>query len=174
MKTLEQFHIQSVLEMHMNQQIPIRENLFRLESDAYYALIEEARAQYVSGELVISDTGDQLLLERLQTGKSGVWKGKKVKLDTPRRIPNAKAEGKKFEVYTSTGKRDADGMLIAKRIRWGDPNLKIKNYDEKARKSFWARHKCDTKRDPLTPGFWACWAPTLFGKQLGLSSTAHW
>jgi hypothetical protein len=38
------------------------------------------------------------------------------------------------------------------------------------------RHQCDSakKMDPNTPGFWACYAPSLFGKQLGLSSDNPW
>ena len=30
------------------------------------------------------------------------------------------------------------------------------NYSEAARKSFKARHKCDTADDKLTPRYWAC------------------
>lgn len=30
------------------------------------------------------------------------------------------------------------------------------NYSAKARKSFRARHKCDTAKDKFTPRYWAC------------------
>ena len=30
------------------------------------------------------------------------------------------------------------------------------------------------KQDPNTAGFWACYGPSLFGKQLGLKATNPW
>jgi hypothetical protein len=72
---------------------------------------------------------------------------------------------------------DDDGNIIANEITWGDTSgLSIKNDDPKASASFWARQQCDLKKkmDPNTAGFWACYAPSLFGKQLGLSSTEPW
>jgi len=44
-----------------------------------------------------------------------------------------------------------------KTIRFGDPNMKIRKSNPEARKSFRARHKCDT--DPpskLTARYWSC------------------
>ena len=44
-------------------------------------------------------------------------------------------------------------------IRFGDPNMKIRKSNPKARKSFRARHKCDTaatKKDKLSARHWSC------------------
>lgn len=43
-----------------------------------------------------------------------------------------------------------------KLVHFGDPNMSIKKDQPKRRKSFRARHKCDQKKDKLTPGFWSC------------------
>ena len=99
------------------------------------------------------------------------FQGKSVALDSPTRTP--KGDNKKYQVYINSGKKDKDGKVVAKKIRWGDPNLRVKNYDKKASKSFRARHKCSTKSDRTTPGWWAC-NVHKYAKQLGLSSSNPW
>ena len=39
---------------------------------------------------------------------------------------------------------------------YGDPNMKIKKSNPKRRKSFRARHKCDTAKDKMTARYWSC------------------
>ena len=41
-------------------------------------------------------------------------------------------------------------------IRFGDPKMKIKKPNPKRRKSFRARHKCDTAKDKMTARYWSC------------------
>ena len=42
-------------------------------------------------------------------------------------------------------------------IRFGDPNMKIKKSNPQRRKSFRARHKCDSKPpSKLTARYWSC------------------
>ena len=58
--------------------------------------------------------------------------------------------GKKFVVLAKVGDQ-------TKMIRFGDANMTIKKAQPKRRKSFRARHKCDT--DPpskLTARYWSC------------------
>ena len=44
-----------------------------------------------------------------------------------------------------------------KLVRFGDPKMTIKKDQPKRRKSFRARHKCDTNPpDKLTPRYWSC------------------
>jgi hypothetical protein len=65
----------------------------------------------------------------------------------PKRTPGA---SKKFVVVAKEGDK-------VKTIRFGDPNMKIRKSNPEARKSFRARHKCDT--DPpskLTARYWSC------------------
>ena len=59
-------------------------------------------------------------------------------------------KNKKFAVLAKKGDQ-------VKLIRYGDPNMKIKKSSPDRRKSFRARHKCDT--DPpnkLTARYWSC------------------
>jgi len=42
-------------------------------------------------------------------------------------------------------------------VRFGDANMTIKKSDPKRRKSFRARHGCDTKKlDKLSARYWSC------------------
>jgi hypothetical protein len=113
--------------------------------------------------------------KNLEVGTDAVYRDRdagrdmKVELDTPKR-----GGDKKFYVYHNSGKKK-DGEIVAMKIEWGDTTgLSIKNDDPEAAASFWARQQCDTKKDPKTAGFWACYGPSLFGKSLGLSSTSPW
>jgi hypothetical protein len=43
-----------------------------------------------------------------------------------------------------------------KTVRFGDPNMKIRKSNPKARKSFRARHKCSTAKNKLSARYWSC------------------
>ena len=57
--------------------------------------------------------------------------------------------GKKFVVKACQGGKE-------KIIRFGDANMKIKKNIPSRRKSFRARHRCDSAKDKLTARYWAC------------------
>lgn len=42
-------------------------------------------------------------------------------------------------------------------VHYGDPELPMRRDEPKRRRAFLERHSCSEKRDPLTPGFWACY-----------------
>ena len=73
--------------------------------------------------------------------------GKKVKLNKPFRVSDGKS---KFAVYV----KNAKGNVIM--VRFGDPNMEIKRDDPERRKSFRARHKCDTANDKTSARYWSC------------------
>jgi len=64
----------------------------------------------------------------------------------PKRTPGA---SKKFAVLA---KKDDQVKLI----RFGDPNMEIKKDNPERRKSFRARHNCDTAKDKFTARYWSC------------------
>jgi hypothetical protein len=64
----------------------------------------------------------------------------------PKRTPNGP---KKFAVLAKVGDK-------VRLIRFGDPDMKIKKSNPERRKSFRARHKCDTATDKLTARYWSC------------------
>lgn len=65
----------------------------------------------------------------------------------PKRTPG---KNKKFAVLAKKGDK-------VKLVRFGDSDMTIKKDQPKRRKSFRARHKCDTNPpDILTPRYWSC------------------
>lgn len=79
---------------------------------------------------------------------------KKVTLNKPFRTPKGP---KKFSVYVKNDK----GNVV--KVNFGDPNMSIKRDDPERRKSFRARHQCDTSPGPKWKArYWSCrfWSKT--------------
>jgi hypothetical protein len=69
-------------------------------------------------------------------------------LNKPFRTPNGP---KKFSVYVKNDK----GNIV--KVNFGDPNMDIKRDDPERRKSFRARHQCDTNPGPKWKArYWSC------------------
>ena len=64
----------------------------------------------------------------------------------PKRTPNA---NKKSAVLAKKGDK-------IKLVRFGDPKMSIKKDQPARRKSFRARHKCDTTKDKFSARYWSC------------------
>ena len=77
--------------------------------------------------------------------------GKNVKLNKPSRITKGEPGygRKKFKVYVKDGDK-------VKKVMFGDPNLSIKRSNDAKRRSFRARHKCDTAKDKTKARYWSC------------------
>ena len=58
-------------------------------------------------------------------------------------------EGKSSSVLAKSGNQ-------VKLIRYGDANMTIKKDQPARRKSFRARHKCNTATSKLTARYWSC------------------
>lgn len=60
--------------------------------------------------------------------------------------------------YRASTRSDKKYMVTVggKTIHFGDPNLRVKSSNPERKASFCARHKCATKSDKQTPGYWAC------------------
>ena len=77
------------------------------------------------------------------------FKGRSVKLNKPFRTPG---RSKKFGVYV---RNRATGKVNI--VRFGDPNMEIKRDNPERRRSFRARHKCDTAPGPKWKArYWSC------------------
>ena len=78
--------------------------------------------------------------------------GKEVQLNKP-----TKGDVKKYKVFVKDPKTGN-----VKKVNFGDPDMKIKRDDPERRKSFRARHNCDTATDKTTPRYWSCkfWSKT--------------
>ena len=80
------------------------------------------------------------------------YQGKKVTLNKPRYIGKGETSygKKKSVVYVMDGGK-------VKRVTFGDPNMKIKKDQPKRRKSFRARHGCDSRPpSKLSARYWSC------------------
>ena len=77
------------------------------------------------------------------------YQGKSVKLNDP--IRTSENPNKKFKVYVKGPK----GNVVV--VRFGDPNMEIKRDDPARRKSFRARHGCDTPGPKWKAKYWSCY-----------------
>lgn len=185
MRLLENVEISDELKYHLDNNLTLNENVFRIYSDSYFNLINEVRELYQYGYihlnsddrwLVESDLGKSVILENGEV----VWldapieieepltemkhRGKNVRLNSPFRTPGGP---KKFAVYVKT-----PGGNV-KKVTFGDPNLRVRNASKARAKSFRARHKCDQKKDRTKAGYWAC-NVSRYRKKLGLKSSRSW
>lgn len=158
----------ALINHHLSNNISITNSFLRMGSDSWCDLVCYYR-NYNKEDRSYS-SNDNVIVNKLETGKKAYYKEngswKIVKLDLPEvHVHN----GKRFRVFRSTSRMHED-LPVAKVIRFGsaDSNLQIKNDDKTRSDSFWARHKCDLKKDKNTPGWWACYAPELFGDILKL------
>jgi uncharacterized cupin superfamily protein len=189
----ENIEISDNLQYHIQENLTLTENVFRVYSKKYFELVNEVRELYSEGkiklneediELVSTDLGESIILEDgtevyldapfieevvteedVQKLNEALHRGKKVKLNKPFRTPGGP---KKFAVYVKNPKSDN-----VKKVTFGYPGLRVRNANPKAAKSFRARHKCDQKKDRTKAGYWAC-NVGRYAKQLGLKSSASW
>jgi hypothetical protein len=73
------------------------------------------------------------------------YQGRKVQLGKPMR-----GDVKKFKVYVKNEK----GNVV--KVNFGDPNMKIRKSNPKARKSFRARHNCANPGPRTKARYWSC------------------
>jgi len=174
------------LMYHINNNKPLTENVYRVYSHKFFQLFNEARDFYKSGS--IEFFGNDLELLETDIGKVGIYEGEYVYLDIPfidgeeNHLVEAKHRGKnvklnkpfrtpggpkKFAVYVKS-----NGGNV-KKVTFGDPNLRVRNNNKKAAKSFRARHKCAQKKDRTTAGYWSC-SIGRYAKLLGIKSSRSW
>lgn len=155
-------NIDKHITYHLDNNIKITENLFRVESDAFFNLIKECRQLYNENKLV--NDIDKDLYKNTDIGLTALFENKEVYLDLPLEYIN-EAEYKGREVELNKPKRGGskkfyvyvkDGDKV-KKVQFGDTSgLNVKISDPEARKSFAARHQCHLKNDKTTAGYWSC------------------
>ena len=167
MKTFHELAINETLDALQENGTNLLDNPFRLGSMMYFKVIEEARKRLSEDRYTLTEVDKQIIETDL--GQFEVYEGNLVPLDCPMmeekepELNKPKVGGdKKYYVYVKDGDK-------IKKISWGDTTgLKVKLDNPEARKSFVARHQCDSKNDKTTAGYWACRLP-YYAKQLGLS-----
>ena len=166
----ENVNISEELQYHIDENLTLTNNVFMVYSKKYFDLINEVRDLWMRDLIQLNEEDEQMVMS--DTGKVALFegemvyldapvlesddfdflneaehRGKKVNLGRPFRTPGGP---KKFAVYVKT---PGGGV---KKVTFGDPNLKVRNKNKGAAKSFRARHKCDQKKDRTTAGYWSC------------------
>jgi len=85
------------------------------------------------------------ILEHINKLEEAEYKGRSVPLGKP-----MAGDVKKFKVYVKNNK----GNVV--KVNFGQKGARIKKNNPKRRKSFRARHKCDSAHDRTTPRYWSC------------------
>lgn len=180
--------ISESLLYHLENNIPLNENVYRYGSEGYFNLINETRELYLKGLIELNEEDTEFI--KTDIGKKGIFNGEEVWLDIfyeeeieEKVINEAEYQGKKvqlnkpkrggskkFYVYTKCGDRVRKISFGAKS---GGGNLAVKLRNPKARKAFSDRHKCPQKNDKCSAGYWACRLPR-YAKSLGLSGGGTW
>ena len=156
---------------HVINDIGLEKNIFRPGSKKFFDLFKELKKLVNSGSYHPND--DESFYLSTDLGEFADFDGKLVPLDFPFQsdedededegdINDAKYQGKdvelnkpkrggskKFYVYVKDGDK-------VKKVSFGDPGMSMKISDPEARSSFKARHKCETKNDKTTAGYWSC------------------
>ena len=70
------------LKYHIDNKIPLNENIYRIGSKEYMKLYEEARSLYSRNKLDVSED-DKYFLTETHVGNFGMFEGKRVPLDIP-------------------------------------------------------------------------------------------
>ena len=183
---------------HADNNIPLHANVYRMGSKKYFELFVEARKLLSEGKIELTNKEDLWLLENTEIGNFDYYNGKKVPLDYPYELmiyedeineaeyrgkkvklnkPKRTSGGKKkFVVYTKKPakktKNNKKGYRVVK-VGFGQPGMKISK-NAAARKSFLARHKCDTNPGPKWKArYWSC-NIHRYKKQLGLKFPGRW
>ena len=177
------------LKYHVNNNLPVLENIFRPGSSSFFEIIKEARELFDNKEVELCGI-DKILFETTDLGKFELFEGEMVPLDLPleviEEINEAEYHGKKVAVgkpmrNTGSGKKyyvyvknPKNGNI--KKISFGDVHggLSAKVSDPKARKAFASRHQCHLKKDRTKPGYWACRANRYANLWGGKTYPGYW
>ena len=133
------------LRYHIDNSLPLMESVYRIESEAWLSLINEARTLWESGSIELED--DDLFLISTDAGRTGIYEGEEVLLDVPfyigDEIDEAEYRGRKvdlnkpfrtpggprkFAVYT----KNELGNII--KLGFGQPGMRVNNNDPKKSK----------------------------------------
>jgi hypothetical protein len=155
------------LKYHMREGISLSASVYRPGSKAFFDLINEARARYLTRDIALNEDDRELVESDL--GQWGMFEGREVALDFPieetvDKLLEAEYQGrnvelskpkrggsKKFFVYVKNPKTGK-----VKKIEFGAKGMSTGLRNPDRRRSFKDRHNCEDKNDKTKPGYWAC------------------
>ena len=172
------------LSYHLNEGVGLLESVFRLESDSWLDLINEARELFYSGSIGLTE--DEIWLVGTDAGNKGIYEGSEVLLDIPfeyyEEIDEAEYRGRKVNLNrpfrTSSGPRkfgvytkNEKGNVV--KVGFGQPGMRVNNNDQKKARSFQKRMKCDQPGPKWKAKYWSC-NVARYRKLLGIKSSRPW
>ena len=131
-----------------------------------YAGTEDGKDKCVKVKETVIYRSEALRLEIVESSEPIIYQeaeyqGRKVKLNKPTR-----GDSKKFKVYVNTGKKNKDGTIKVKKVNFGhggtsakkagQKTMRIKKSDPARRRSFRARHNCDSPGPKTKARYWSC------------------
>lgn len=175
------------LQYHIDKNIPLMENVFRIGSDAHLSMIKEARKLYTRNVLDLCEE-DEALMET-HIGEFDLYENEIIPLDLPmlsedEQLDEKKKAKKKEKKDPPIGKPKRGGSKAyyvyvrdpktkkVKKVSFGSGGLRAKIRNPKARKAFAARHNCKNKKDRTKAGYWSCNLPR-YASQLGLGANMN-
>ena len=170
------------LQYHIDKQIPLFETVYRIGSDKHLSLIKEARKMYSRGVIDLCEDDEHLIKTHL--GEFDLYEGVSVPLDLPMLEEDEviEAEFKGKDVGLNKPKRGGSKAYYVyvrdpktkrvKKVSFGSGGLRAKIRNSKAKKAFAARHRCTTKKDRTSPGYWSCNLPR-YAQALGLGANMN-
>ena len=140
---------------------PFKKAIDKPEKDIKKALKDNPKVgQHEDGDYILDD-GEKIKVINEEELEEAVYQGRKVPLNKPMR-----GDVKKFKVYVNSGKKDAEGRVIAKKVNFGhggssakakgEKTMKIRKSNPEARKNFRARHNCDNPGPKDKARYWSC------------------
>ena len=173
------------LQYHLDAELPLMESVYRIESEAWISLVNEAREMWENGQIELTE--DDLFLISTDAGRTGIYEGEEVLLDVPfytgeDEVEEADYRGRKvdlnkplrtpggprkFAVYT----KNESGNII--KLGFGQPGMKVNNNDPAKARSFRKRMRCDNPGPRWKAKWWSC-NVARYRKLLGIKSSRPW
>ena len=173
------------LQYHIDRELPLMESVYRIESEAWLNMVNEARDLWENNIIDLSE--DDLFLIGTDAGRSGIYEGVSVLLDVPfyegnEEIDEAEYRGRKvnlnkpfrtpggprkFSVYT----KNESGNVV--KVGFGEPGMRVNNNDPKKARSFQKRMICYNPGPRWKPKCWSC-NVARYRKLLGIKSSNPW
>jgi len=162
------------LSYHFNNGTSLLESVFRVESEAWLDIVNEARILFNQGKIGLTE--DEIWLVGTDAGEKGIpfedveelheaeYRGKKVDLNRPFRTPSGP---RKFGVYTKNEK----GNVV--KVGFGQPGMRVNNNDQAKARSFQKRMRCDSPGPKWRAKYWSC-NVARYRKLLGIKSNRPW
>jgi len=155
------------LRYHIREGVSLSDSVYRPGSKAFFDLVNEARARYLTRDIELNESDRELVQSDL--GQWGIYEGREVALDFPieesaDELLEAEYQGrdvdlnkpkrggsKKFFVYVKNPATDK-----VKKVEFGAKGMSTGLRNPDRRRSFKDRHNCEDKNDKTKPGYWAC------------------